>query len=107
MKTLKEMMKVMEHFDNGGKVEFKDKSIDGWNGDNSPDWNWAFYEYRIKQEPKTDWLKTGWVKEKAGAKYMITGYDEDNGQPYKIDGVWYSEEEMESLFDPCESQIGK
>lgn len=48
-----EMIKVMQHYDNGGDVEFKEKNEDDrkWRL-SSPDWDWDACEYRIKkQEP--------------------------------------------------------
>ena len=49
---LKEMIKVMQHFENGGRVEYKEKKKnDYWTPVTSPSWDWAFHEYRIK-EPK-------------------------------------------------------
>ncbi len=45
---LKEMIKVMQHFEDGGEVEFE------FQNDTltcNPSWNWADYTYRIK-EPK-------------------------------------------------------
>ena len=49
---LKEMIKVMQHFDNGGKVEYREKwSTKDWRKSNDPYWIWDRYDYRIK-EPK-------------------------------------------------------
>ena len=50
---LSEMIKVMQHYENGGEVEFKEKNEDDrkWRL-SSPDWDWDACEYRIKeQEP--------------------------------------------------------
>ena len=53
MKTIREMMEVMEHFDNGGIVEHKanfDEPV--WGIICNPNWNWHSFDYRIKEEPK-------------------------------------------------------
>ena len=45
-----DMIKVMEHYANGGEVEFKHKKDDDTNWRLScPSWDWVTYRYRIKQ----------------------------------------------------------
>ncbi len=48
---LKEMIKVMQHFENGGDVEFSEKKGGGnhWTTVITPSWDWAYFEYRIKK----------------------------------------------------------
>ena len=46
---LKEMIEVMQHFDNGGEVEIKTKRSDDWGEVTTPSWNWFEYDYRIKK----------------------------------------------------------
>ena len=48
---LKEMIKVMQHYDNGGEVEFKEKYTNNskWRL-SSPSWDWDVFEYRIKKQ---------------------------------------------------------
>ena len=48
---LKEMIKVMKHFDKGGIVECTESGFDYWAVANTPCWDWFEYDYRIK-EPK-------------------------------------------------------
>ena len=48
---LKEMIKVMQHYENGGEVECAEIGFDVWRKSNDPSWNWYRYDYRIK-EPK-------------------------------------------------------
>ena len=49
---LKEMIKVMQHYDNGGEVEFKytNDYSDKWDKDNEPCWDWSIFNYRIKEQ---------------------------------------------------------
>ena len=48
---LSEMIKVMQHFENGGDVEASNKYTQRWICANLPCWDWDTFEYRIK-EPK-------------------------------------------------------
>ena len=54
---LKEMIKVMQHYDNGGEVEYSDNNFETVLGkankedDEELCWNWETFKYRIK-EPK-------------------------------------------------------
>ena len=50
---LKEMIKVMDHFKNGGEVEYSVKEDDSssWIKCVNPIWDWFDFNYRIK-EPK-------------------------------------------------------
>ena len=45
---LKEMIKVMQHFENGGSVEVY--KTDRWEIGVNPIWDWDNFEYRIKEE---------------------------------------------------------
>ena len=51
-----EMIKVMQHYDNGGEVEFSDDKFKTLLGEaNKEDdgelcWNWDEYDYRIKEQ---------------------------------------------------------
>ena len=46
-----EMIKVMQHYENGGKVEYSEKKGGGnhWTTVTSPSWDWSYFEYRIKE----------------------------------------------------------
>ena len=50
---LKEMIKVMQHYEDGGKVQYTSKNGGGnhWATVTSPTWDWARLSYRIL-EPK-------------------------------------------------------
>ena len=57
---LKEMIEVMQHFNNGGEVECwrQNNNRDKWTLTCSPSWNWDTFEYRIKKQKVTieKWL---------------------------------------------------
>lgn len=48
--NIDEMIAVMEHYKNGGKVQVKLGTR--WRDDNEPKWDWDMRKYRIKPEPK-------------------------------------------------------
>lgn len=47
---LKEMIKVMQHFANGGLVEYAEIGSNEWSVANIPCWSWSDYNYRIKEQ---------------------------------------------------------
>lgn len=52
MTTLSGKIAVMQHFLNGGKVEYTSIGQNYWADYVEPSWNWALFDYRIKEEPK-------------------------------------------------------
>ena len=52
-KDINEQIKVMQHFADGGEVEWAFKDGDKWHDGDGPVWDWVTYDYRIKKEPKT------------------------------------------------------
>ena len=61
---LKEMIKIMQHYENGGEIEYSDdcfKTILGKSNNKNivgVPWDWFTYEYRIKKQKVTieKWL---------------------------------------------------
>lgn len=49
---LNEMIEVMQHFENGGEVIYRDKNVkyELWNTCVNPLWDWYEFEYKIKRE---------------------------------------------------------
>ena len=47
---LEEMIKVMQHYANGGEVEAGIKNGKLWTDCNYPEWNWNSMDYRIKEQ---------------------------------------------------------
>ena len=47
MKTIIEKIVVMQHYANGGEIEFKE--TDKWIQTHVPIWNWSLFDYRIKE----------------------------------------------------------
>ena len=61
MKTINEMIKVMQHYANNGEVEIY-AVADGWVDHNKPSWDWSCSDYRIKEEKKTVIIEKWLVK---------------------------------------------
>lgn len=63
METLAEKIKVMQHFENGGEVEYSSSCKESWKVSDDPVWNWYAMKYRIKESKKTitieKWLMVG------------------------------------------------
>ena len=47
---LKEMIKVMQHYDNGGEVEYSNRESNIWSRASTPVWDWTEFDYRIKEQ---------------------------------------------------------
>ena len=69
---LKEMIKVMQHFENGGEVECeRQKDNKGkWTLTCSPSWSWIDYKYRIR-EPKQKVTIEKWLCSDKQGNFVI------------------------------------
>ena len=67
---LKEMIKVMQHYENGGDVELRKKydNITDWEECN-PLWNWREFDYRIKKQKVT--IETWLCQDVGSGEYFI------------------------------------
>lgn len=93
---LKEMIKVMQHFENGGEVEFKEKDADDtkWRL-GCPFWNWVYFDYRIKE-----------TKQKVTIEKWLLKDDEDNYyvvQSSNIDD--FNDDEKVKLLETYEVEL--
>ena len=80
---LKEMIKVMQHYKDGSTVELAERGNDDWEIIDFPLWNWADYNYRIK-EPKQKVTIEKWLcKDKQGEYAVIDSSNVDKYTPYK------------------------
>lgn len=46
----KQMIEVMQAFENGKKIEFRERGSRTWKPDENPEWDWSGIEYRIAPE---------------------------------------------------------
>ena len=77
MKTINEMVKVMQHYASGGEVEFKD-SFREWRIATTPMWDWTCFDYRIKEEKKTVIIEKWLCKNKLHIYYIVESSDIDS-----------------------------
>ena len=72
-----EMIKVMQHFDNGGEVEFSDDNFETVLGkankkdDEKLCWNWNTYTYRIKEPKQKVTIEKWLIKDVNNGEYFI------------------------------------
>ena len=76
---LKEMIKVMQHFENGGEVEFSNdefKSVLGEankENDKCLSWNWEDFNYRIKEQKEKVTIEKWLLKDDNGRFFIKEG----------------------------------
>ena len=81
---LKEMIKVMQHYEDGGDIEFSDDNFETVLGESKKEdeedlcWNWDEFDYRIK-EPKQKVTIEKWLCRNYNGNFIVietTGIDE-------------------------------
>ena len=72
---LKEMIKVMQHYADGGEVEIrlKDDDNDTWEKPNRTSWNWGEYDYRIKEQKQKVTIEKWLCKDREDNYIVIEG----------------------------------
>ena len=73
---LKEMIKVMQHYEDGGDVEYSENNfntvLDKANKKNSAlCWNWDSFDYRIKPEKQKVTIEKWLIKDVNNGEYFI------------------------------------
>ena len=68
---LKEMIKVMTHYLNGGEIECVEKGNDNWEIVTKPLWNWDTYDYRIKEPKQKVTIEKWLIKDVNSGEYFI------------------------------------
>ena len=80
---LKEMIKVMQHFADGGEVEFSDDNFETVLGeskmadDGDLCWNWDEYDYQIKHLKQKVTIEK-WLIEENDIKFVVETSDIDS-----------------------------
>ena len=69
---LSEMIKVMQHYEDGGEVEYstKEDGYTSWSKCVNPLWDWFEYDYRIK-EPKQKVTIEKWLCQDRKNDYIV------------------------------------
>ena len=98
----REAIKVMEHYANGGEVEY-DNMFEGWIDIESPSWNWGnMQHYRIKEYTypmwfkekhrkhivKFDSLRSGELVSQGENRYLYIGYKSNDWPPHTNKDFW-------------------
>ena len=68
---LKEMIKVMRHFENGGEVEYKSGACITWERCSNPIWDWFNCVYRIKGQRKKITIEKWLMKDDVDNYYVV------------------------------------
>ena len=76
-KTLKEKIKVMEHYENGGEVECVEKGNNNWEIVTKPLWNWVDFAYRIRHSKQKVIIRK-WLIEYDNIKVVVEASDIDS-----------------------------
>ena len=81
---LKEMIKVMQHYENGGDIEIKakDENNTKWRI-GSPFWNWVSFEYRIKEQKQKVTIEKWLGKDSKGDFIILEASNVDKYIGYK------------------------
>ena len=78
-KTIKEMIEVMEHYKNGGEVEYVERDYVNWERVIKPIWDWDTFDYRVKEVKETivieKWLLEDTSINTKGIKVVIETSD--------------------------------
>lgn len=70
---LSEMIKVMQHYDKGGKVEYRiKKEVEiYWATVTSPSWDWTEFDYRIKEQKQKVTIEKWLMQSTIDKEYRI------------------------------------
>ena len=66
---LSEMIKVMQHYDNGGEVEVYKN--DRWTIGVNPIWDWDIFDYRIKEQKQKVTIEKWLMQDTIDKEYRI------------------------------------
>lgn len=80
--NIEDQIKVMQHYTNGGEVEYFSPGRQEWVETKNPVWNWSGFDYRIKEKqpvkPSINWdhvsKEYNWLAvDKDGLAYLFGG----------------------------------
>lgn len=72
-RTIQEQIEIMQHFANVGEIECKSEYSVIWCTTLTPNWNWAEYDYRIKERNKPITIVKWLYKHKQSNEFVIKG----------------------------------
>ena len=68
---LKEMIKVMQHFKDGGEVEYSTRESNIWSRTSTPIWDWHTFKYRIKEQEQKVTIEKWLMQSTIDKEYRI------------------------------------
>lgn len=81
--TTKEMIEVLQAFENGAEIEYRNKNENNWQvpilikQNSTPLWNFGEFDYRIKKEPKFKPFANKWELVEAIQKHGLLIVNKD------------------------------
>lgn len=84
MKTIQERIEVMQHFANGGEVEFYSDFNKRWEETSTPEWDWRSTDYRIKEQKKTVIIEKWLCKDGDTSYYIVETSDISGYEKVKL-----------------------
>jgi len=57
MSTTEQKIEIMQAYVDGKAIQYKDRCAYEWHIMEQEEWDWCFFEYRIKPEPKTEMMQ--------------------------------------------------
>ena len=78
------MIKVMQHYADGGEVEAGIKNSKLWTDCNYPEWNWNSMDYRVKEQKQKVTIEKWLCKSGENSFYIHEGSDADGLEKVKL-----------------------
>ncbi len=104
MKSTKEMIEVMQHFENGGEAQYYSPTF-GWSVASSPTWNWETTDFRKVGTPIKKELLWEVVKFEDETKTSIA-YDDWETDDFTKDEIGFGYMKTGRFFDPNTNKFG-
>ena len=107
-KTTKEMIEVMEWFENGGEVEYVIKGYNNWDIVENPIWDWCGFDYRKKVFQYPMWFKSDYsdlvvrFDDLQSGEVIIVGDSPHKKGIYKDNWIPHTNENWTQIEEPKE-----
>ena len=83
-RTIEEQIEVMQHFANGGEVEYFSNMYKGWTLVQKPFWDWHNIDYRIKEQKKIVTIEKWLCKSGDNSYYIVETSDISGYEKVKL-----------------------
>lgn len=92
---LKEMIKIMQHFADGGEVEYSNRESNIWSRASTPVWDWTEFNYRIKEQKQMVTIEKWLLKDDEDNYYVVQSSNIDK----------FNDDEKIKLLDTYEVEL--